>query len=47
MAKIYIQKLKGTLFQKKVWSDGSLGGYSGRGGIKTKQALLRTEGVDL
>jgi methylated-DNA-[protein]-cysteine S-methyltransferase len=26
-------------------SDGSLGGYSGPGGIKTKKALLRREGV--
>ena len=26
-------------------SDGSLGGYSGRGGIKTKQRLLRSEKV--
>ena len=28
-------------------SDGSLGGYSGRGGIKTKQRLLRSEKVDI
>ena len=27
-------------------SDGSLGGYSGSGGIKTKLKLLVTEGVD-
>ena len=27
-------------------SDGALGGYSGRGGIKTKQRLLRSEKVD-
>ena len=26
-------------------SDGSLGGYSGRGGIKTKLRLLRSENV--
>ncbi len=26
-------------------SDGGLGGYSGRGGIKTKIALLKKEGV--
>ena len=93
--KINIDKLKGTVFQKKVWaalmkikkgktitykelskkigkplavravanavgsnpcaphipchrvvrSDGSLGGYSGKGGIKTKIKLLRREGV--
>lgn len=98
MAKnINISKLKGTEFQKKVWteltkikkgtvvtykelakkvgrplavravanavganpcapeipchrvvrSDGSLGGYSGRGGIKTKRKLLEVEGVSL
>ena len=28
-------------------SDGSLGGYSGRGGIKTKLRLLRYEKVDI
>lgn len=28
-------------------SDGTLGGYSGRGGIKTKRALLMKEGIDL
>ena len=28
-------------------SDGSLGGYSGRGGIKTKRALLIKEGVKI
>ena len=28
-------------------SDGSLGGYSGRGGIKTKRFLLKKEGVRL
>ena len=27
-------------------SDGTLGGYSGHGGIKTKLKLLVTEGVD-
>ena len=26
-------------------SDGRLGGYSGKGGIKTKRKLLRNEGV--
>ena len=28
-------------------SDGALGGYSGRGGIKTKQRLLRSEKVNI
>ena len=28
-----------------VRSDGTLGGYSGKGGIKTKLALLKKEGV--
>ena len=28
-------------------SDGSLGGYSGKGGIKTKRILLKKEGVTL
>ena len=28
-------------------SDGGLGGYSGRGGIKTKMRLLRSEKVDM
>ena len=28
-------------------SDGSLGGYSGRGGIKTKKMLLKKEGINL
>lgn len=28
-------------------SDGQLGGYSGKGGIKTKLKLLKSEGVDL
>ena len=28
-------------------SDGSLGGYSGKGGIKTKRFLLKKEGVKL
>jgi methylated-DNA-[protein]-cysteine S-methyltransferase len=27
-------------------SDGSLGGYSGRGGIRMKQKLLKKEGVE-
>jgi methylated-DNA-[protein]-cysteine S-methyltransferase len=28
-------------------SDGSLGGYSGKGGIKTKKLLLEREGITL
>ena len=28
-------------------SDGSLGGYSGKGGIKTKRLLLKNEGIKL
>ncbi len=28
-----------------VKSDGSLGGYSGKGGIKTKKKLLKKEGI--
>ena len=28
-------------------SDGSLGGYSGKGGVKTKRLLLRKEGISL
>ena len=28
-------------------SDGSLGGYSGKGGVKTKKLLLKREGVIL
>lgn len=28
-------------------SDGKLGGYSGKGGIKTKLKLLKSEGVDM
>ncbi|MEK7071511.1 MAG: hypothetical protein AAB943_01080 [Patescibacteria group bacterium] len=28
-------------------SDGSLGGYSGKGGIRTKRTLLIKKGVDL
>ena len=28
-------------------SDGALGGYPGRGGIKTKQRLLRSEKVNI
>ena len=30
-----------------VRTDGTLGGYSGRGGVKTKRALLKAEGVVL
>lgn len=32
---------------KVIRSDGSLGGYSGRGGVKTKAALLRKDGISL
>ena len=28
-------------------SDGSIGGYSGKGGIKTKKMLLKKEGITL
>ena len=28
-------------------SDGSLGGYSGKGGLKTKKLLLKREGIRL
>ena len=28
-------------------SDGSLGGYSGKGGVKTKRFLLKKEGISL
>mgnify|MGYP006147687587 CR=1 FL=1 len=28
-------------------SDGTLGGYSGKGGIKTKKLLLKREGIKL
>lgn len=30
-----------------VRSDGTLGGYSGKGGINTKRALLKKEGVNI
>lgn len=30
-----------------VRSDGKLGGYSGKGGVKMKLKLLKTEGVDI
>ena len=33
--------------QRVVRSDGSLGGYSGRGGIKEKLRLLRSEKVNI
>ena len=44
---------EGTEFQVKVWNamkeisrgDGSLGGYSGAGGVETKRRLLSEEGV--
>ena len=28
-------------------SDGTLGGYSGKGGVKTKRLLLKKEGISL
>jgi methylated-DNA-[protein]-cysteine S-methyltransferase len=28
-------------------SDGSLGGYSGKGGVKIKKLLLKKEGITL
>ena len=28
-------------------SDGSLGGYSGKGGVKTKRILIKKEGITL
>ena len=28
-------------------SDGSLGGYSGKGGVKTKKLLLKKEGITI
>lgn len=30
-----------------VRSDGGLGGYSGKGGLKAKRALLKKEGVEI
>ena len=30
-----------------VRSDGSIGGYSGKGGLKTKKLLLKKEGITL
>ena len=33
--------------QRVIRSDGSLGGYSGKGGIKTKRLLLKKEGISL
>lgn len=30
-----------------VKTDGSLGGYSGKGGAKTKLALLKSEGINI
>ena len=34
-------------WQRVIRSDGGLGGYSGRGGIKTKLRLLRSEKADI
>ena len=36
-----------TPCHRVIRSDGSLGGYSGNGGIKTKKLLLKKEGVIL
>ena len=33
--------------QRVIRSDGSLGGYSGKGGVKTKRLLLKKEGITL
>ena len=33
--------------QRVIRSDGSLGGYSGKGGLKTKRFLLKKEGIKL
>ena len=33
--------------QRVIRSDGSLGGYSGKGGVKTKKFLLKKEGIRL
>ncbi len=35
------------LCHRVIRSDGSLGGYSGKGGIKTKESLLNKEGIIL
>ncbi len=32
---------------KVIRSDGSLGGYSGKGGVKTKIRLLRNDGIEI
>ena len=34
-------------WHRVIRSDGRLGGYSGKGGIKTKLRLLRSENVDI
>ena len=34
-------------FHRVIRSDGTLGGYSGKGGIKTKRFLLKKEGIRL
>ena len=34
-------------YHRVIRSDGSLGGYSGKGGIKTKKLLLKKEGITL
>ena len=40
----YIHKIP---CHRVIRSDGSLGGYSGKGGIKTKRFLLKKEGIRL
>ena len=32
-------------YHRVIRSDGSLGGYSGKGGLKTKRKLLKKEGI--
>ena len=32
---------------RAIRSDGSLGGYSGKGGVSTKRKLLKREGISL
>ena len=34
-------------WHRVIRSDGSLGGYSGKGGVKTKKILLKREGITL
>lgn len=37
----------GVPCHRVIRTDGTLGGYSGRGGIKTKKTLLLKEGVEI